>query len=375
MKLKRIFSTVLAATMMMTALVGCGSDSTTSSTTGSEVSSQEAEGSAEDALKIALLIPGNLGDKSFYDSANNGIKMVEESLGAEIKVVEMGLDQTKWEPTLLDFSEQDWDVIVTGSWEMTELLNEAAVMYPDKKYINFDTSEEATEDNVYAMFYKTNELAFMAGTLAALQAEEAGESTIGFVGGMDNPGINDFLIGYIEGAQNINPDIKVAISYVGSFVDATKGKETALAMYNQGISIIFQVAGQTGLGVIDAAKETGKYAIGVDSDQAMAFAESDPEKANQVITSAIKKIDESIVRAIELHVAGELPYGTHETLGVKEGAVGLAKNDIYNKLVSNDIKQKVDEVEQKLANGKIEVGTAFGQSTEQIEAIRAAVRP
>lgn len=74
MKLKRIFSTVLAATMMMTALVGCGSDSTTSSTTGSEVSSQEAEGSAEDALKIALLIPGNLGDKSFYDSANNGIK-------------------------------------------------------------------------------------------------------------------------------------------------------------------------------------------------------------------------------------------------------------------------------------------------------------
>lgn len=309
MKLKRVFCTVLAAMMMMT-FVGCGTKQVDSAETSVAGAGQAEETVSEDALKIALLIPGNLGDKSFYDSANNGIGMVEEKFGAEVKVVEMGLDQTKWEPTLLDFSEQDWDVIVTGSWEMTELLNEAAEIYTDKKYINFDTSEEATADNVYAMFYKTNELAFMAGTLAALQAEKAGENIIGFVGGMDNPGINDFLIGYIEGAKNINPEIKVAISYVGSFVDATKGKEAALAMYNQGIGIIFQVAGQTGLGVIDAAKETGKYAIGVDSDQAMAFAESDPAKAEQVITSAIKKIDESIVRAIELHVAGELPYGT-----------------------------------------------------------------
>ena len=374
MKLKRVFCAALATTMMMTTFVGCGSKENTSAEAPG-VENEVSEEKAGEALKVALLIPGNLGDKSFYDSANHGIETVEETFGAEIKVVEMGLDQTKWEPTLMDFSEQDWDVIVTGSWEMTELLNEAAELYPDKKYINFDTSEEATADNVYAMFYKTNELAFMAGTLAALEAEKAVQNTIGFVGGMDNPGINDFLIGYIEGAKNINPEIKVAISYVGSFVDATKGKETALAMYNQGIDMIFQVAGQTGLGVIDAAKETGKYVIGGDSDQALAFMESDPAKAEQVITSAIKKIDESIVRAIGLHISGELPYGTHEILGVKEGSVGLAKNDIYNKLVSDEIKEQVEVVEQKLADGEIEVGTAFGLTTEQVEEIRESVRP
>lgn len=365
MKLKRVLCGVLGMTMMMTALVGCGSSEGASQGTGQE---------GED-LKIALLIPGNLGDKSFYDSANNGIKMVEEEFDAEIKVVEMGTDQTKWEPTLMDFSEQDWDVIVTGSWEMTEFLNEAAEIYTDKKYINFDTSEEEVAENVYSMFYSTNDLAFLAGTLAALEAETKGQDTIGFIGGMDNPGINDFLIGYIEGAQYINPDIKVAISYVGSFIDATKGKETALAMYGQGVGIIFQAAGQSGLGVIDAAKETDNYAIGVDSDQALAFTESDPEKANHVITSAIKKIDESIVRAIRLHLEGNLPYGTHEILGVAEGGVGLAKNDIYKELVSAENQAKVDEVEGKLANGEITVSTAFGLSTEEIEAIRANVRP
>lgn len=371
--MKRLVTALLALSMTATVFVGCSSAPKTEVKPDQTVEST-TEGSG-DELKVALLIPGNLGDKSFFDSANNGIKMVEEEFDAEIKVVEMGIDKTKWEPTLLDFSEQDWDVIVTGSYQISEMMDEIAEMYPDKKYVNFDTSEQPQAENVYAMFYKTNELAFMAGTLAGLQAERNGEQTIGFIGGVDDPGINDFLVGYIEGAKNVKSDIKVAVSYVGSFTDATKGKEAAIAMYNQGVGTIFQVAGQTGLGVIDAAKELGKYAIGVDSDQAMAFIESDPAKAERVITSAVKKIDEAIVRAVGLHVEGNLPYGTHETLGVKENGVGLAKNEIYQKLVHEEDRQAIEAVEQKLANGEIQVGTAFGLSTEQIEGIRASVRP
>lgn len=371
--MKRLVKAFLALAMASITLVGCSSG-TTSEAPSSTGQAQEKTGS-EEALKVALLVPGNLGDKSFYDSANNGIKMVEEQFGAEVKVVEMGVDQTKWEPTLLDFSEQDWDVIVTGSYQISELLEETAPLYPEKKYINFDTSIEEAPENVYSMFYKTNELSFMAGTLAGLQAQRNGETTIGFIGGVDDPGINDFLVGYIEGAQNVKPDIKVAVSYVGSFVDATKGKEAAIAMYNQGVSTIFQVAGQTGLGVIDAAKETGKYVIGVDSDQALAFKESDPAKAEQVMTSAVKKIDEAIVRAVSMHIEGTLPYGTHEVLGVKENGVGLAKNDIYEKVVHEEDRKAVEEVETKLSNGEIEVGTAFGLATEEIEKIRASVRP
>lgn len=375
--MKRLLTALLAVTMATTAFVGCSS----STSSGSEAegttteTTQTEQVTTGDDLSIALLIPGTLGDKSFYDAAHNGVKMVEEQFNADVKVVEMGFDQTKWAPTVEDMSEQDFDVIITGSWEMSEVLEEVAPLYPEQKYINFDTSVEEPEENVYSMFYKTNELSFMAGTLAALQAEKNGDTKIGFIGGMDNPGINDFLIGYIEGAQNINPDIKVAVSYVGSFTDATKGKEAAIAMYNQGVNLIFQVAGQTGLGVIDAAKELDKFVIGVDSDQAMAFIDSDREKAEHVITSAIKKIDEAIVRAISLELEGALPYGTHEVLGVKEDGVGLAKNEIYLALVDEDIQKVIEEVEMKLSNEELEVGTAFGLTTEQIEEIRASVRP
>lgn len=367
--MKRILAALLVGTMAVTSLVGCSSEEGSTSAQGTQ------ETTTEDALKVALLIPGTLGDKSFYDAANNGIQKVKEELGAEIKVVEMGTDQTKWEPTVLDFSEQDWDIIVSGSWDMTPIFNEVGELYPDKKYINFDTTEPEVVDNVYAMCYRTNELAFLAGSLAALQAQEAGQNTIGFIGGADNPGINDFLVGYIEGAQYVNKDIKVATAYAGSFTDATKGKEVALSMFNQGIDIIFQVAGQTGLGVIDAAKELDKYVIGVDSDQALAFMESDPEKAEHVVTSAIKKIDESILRAVNQHVEGTLPYGTHEVLGVAEGGVGLAKNEIYQSLVSEANQAKIDEIEAKISNGEVQVSTAFGLSNDEIADLRESVRP
>ena len=364
--MKRVMAAILAGTIAMTTLVGCGSEQVAQNPSGTN---------QEEQLKVALLIPGNLGDKSFYDAANNGIKMVEAELEAEVKVVEMGTDQTKWEPTLLDFSEQDWDVIVTGSWDMTPILNEVGELYPDKKYINFDTSAPEVIENVYSMFYRTNELGFLAGALAAIEAEGKGQDTIGFIGGMDNPGINDFLLGYIEGAQHVNADIKVSTAYVGSFIDATKGKEVAISMFNQGIDIIFQVAGQTGLGVIDAAKELDKYVIGVDSDQALAFMESDKEKAEHVVTSAIKKIDESILRAINMHVEGTLPYGSHEVLGVKEGGVGLAKNEIYKAIVSEENQAKVDAIETQIINGEVEVSTAFGLTNDEIAERRDAVRP
>ena len=365
----RILVALLVGTMVVTSLVGCSSEE------GSALVQDNQGASTEDVLKVALLIPGTLGDESFYDAANNGIQKVEEELGAEIKVVEMGTDRTKWEPTVLDFSEQDWDIIISGSWGMTTIFNEVSELYPDKKYINFDTTHPEVADNVYAMCYRTNELAFLAGSLAALQAQDEGQDTIGFIGGVDTPGINDFLVGYIEGAQYVNKDIKVAITYAGSFTDATKGKEVALSMFNQDIDIIFQVAGETGLGVIDAAKELDKYVIGVDSDQALAIMDTDQEKAEHIITSAMKKIDESILRVVNQQVEGTLPYGTHQVLGLAEDGVGLAKNEIYQSLVSEENRVKIDEIEAKIINGEIQVATAFGMSSKEIADLRDLVRP
>ncbi len=183
--------------------------------------------------KILLIINGALGDKSFFDSAAKGMKMIKDRYGddVETKILEIGDDPTKWEPVFLDASEQDWDLIIGGTYQMSETVGSVAQQYPDKKYILYDASvpyEEGGYDNVYSIQYKQNEGSYLGGMLAAslLKEGKLGDTgkNLGFLGGMDIPVINDFLVGYIAGAQAIQPDAKIAISYAGSFMDAAKGK-------------------------------------------------------------------------------------------------------------------------------------------------------
>ncbi len=335
-------------------------------------------------LKVVLILNGTLGDKSFFDSAANGMALVKAEMGdaVETKVIEMGYDQSKWEPTLIDVSEGDWDVVVLGTWQMTEALQKVAKEYPAKRYIIFDTAVDYSLglSNVYSIEYKQNEASFLAGALASYVTASKlplanPQKVIGFLGGMDIPVINDFLVGYIEGAQFIDPAVKVAISYIGSFDDSAKGKEMALAQYAQGADIGYNVAGQAGLGQLDAAKDVKRYAIGVDSDQAAIFVASDAEKADLIATSVLKRVDNSILRAIQMHVKGTAPYGKSETLGFAEQCVGLAKNDIYAKLIPADIRAKIDEIEAKITSGEIKVGSALGMSTEDLNKIRNAAKP
>lgn len=335
-------------------------------------------------LKIVLLLNGTLGDKSFFDSAANGMTMVKAEMGkaVETKVIEMGYDQSKWEPTLLDVSEGPWDVVILGTWQMTEALQKVAKDHPAKHYIIFDTEVDYSLGmaNVYSILYSQNEASFLAGALGSLVTSSSmplanKQKIIGFLGGMDIPVINDFLVGYIEGARYIDPDTKVAISYIGSFDDSAKGKEMALAQYARGADIGYNVAGQAGLGQLDAAKDAKRYAIGVDSDQAAIFATSDADKARLITTSVLKRIDNSLLRAIQMHVKGNAPYGKSETLGFAEECVGLAKNDIYTQVVPAEIRAKLDEIEKKIMAGEIKVGTAFNLSTEELNKIRNAVKP
>lgn len=367
----------LLLTVVMVLVTACGSNGGNQASTGNN--SSDAAGQS-DKLKVILLIPGTLGDKSFFDAANNGLNKVKEELGATTKVVEMGTDKTKWEPTYNDIAAEDWDVIISGGSEITEMFNAIAEANPDKKFINYDTDIEEAPANVYSMTYATNEVSFLAGAAAAYatqsEMEHANEdNVIGFVGGMDIPGINAFLVGYIQGAQYVDPDVKVAVSYAGDFVNPAKGKELSLIQYNSGVDIIFNVAGGTGLGIFDAAKEKKKYAIGVDSDQAMLLKDTDPEKANLIVTSAIKKIDSAILGAVKKLSEGTLEMGKRDRLSFEEDGVGIAENDIYTSTFPEEIQAKVEEVKQKLINNEIEVDNAMGMETAEVEAIRNAVKP
>lgn len=369
--MKKWLSLLFAVMLMGMLLSGCGAGQTPEGDGGQAPAPEEGK-----KLKIAAIVNGNLGDKSFFDSVENGMKMISEEYGFETKVIETGYDETKWEPALLDVCEEDWDIIIAGTWQMTDHVAKASKEYPEKKFIMYDTSldyDKGEYPNVYCIEYKQNEGSFLAGAVAATLSES---KNIGFIGGMDIPVINDFLVGYIQGAKEVNPDVKVAVSYIGNFSDAAKGKELAFAQYGTGTDLIFSCASTAGNGALEAAKEKGNKAIGVDSDQAMLFKESgDDEMAKLVATSVLKRVDVSLKRAIDLELKGELAWGQREALGIAEDAIGIAKNEIYESVISDDIKAEVNEFEAAIKEGKIQVQSAFGMDSKALEEVRNSVKP
>ena len=301
---------------------------------------------------------------------------IENGDKVEVNMVEMGSDKTKFEGSMLDACESDADLIITGLWDMKEITEKVAQEFPEKKFIIFDTDVDYTLgdlSNVYSMSYKQNEGAFLAGVLAASATksdmEYANEdNVIGFVGAKDTAAvINDSAVGFIEGAQFVDPDVKVLVSYVGSYVDSATAKELAITQYSNGADVVFVAAGPASVGVIEAAAESKKYCIGVDSDQALAYEGKD--EANFIISSAIKGVGDSIYNAVEKAVDGTLPYGEYQTLGIEDGVVGLADNDIYQSVVSDDAKKAVEDAKEKLLSGEVKVDSAYGMDEATLKGI------
>ncbi|GFI69073.1 membrane lipoprotein TmpC [Lachnospiraceae bacterium] len=383
---KKIVAIILSMSIIMTSLMGCGKTSeetqTAQQNSESNETGQEKEQDAEkeeapsqEDVRIALLLSGNLGDMSFLDSANKGTSQIMADYGAQVKVIEMGSDATKYETNVLDASDEGYDIIIGSGWQLQEPFQNVAKDYPDIKYIIFDAAVDyAAGDysNVYSISYKSNEAAYLAGIMAANMSKT---SILGFLGGADGAVINDFMIGFIEGARSVDPDIKVICGYVDDYSDSPKCKEMALAQYNQGADIIFTAAGASGIGTLEAAKETGNYAIGVDSDQAMLYAESDPAQAQLIPASVMKNVDATLVRAYEMIQEGTLPWGQEEALGLSDGAVGLSNNEFYQKLVPEDVKVKIDEASDAIARGEISVKSAYGLTTEEVREIINSVAP
>lgn len=337
----------------------------------------EAGGSLGAGKKAILIVNGNLGDLGFFDSANGGMQRLKSELGMEIQVIETGDDESKWEPALADAAEEEADYVIGVSPSMVEPMQNIAPMYPEKKFLMMDNTvdfEGGDYSNVYCATFKQNEGSFLAGAVAATLAKETGK--LGFVGGMDIPPINDFLVGYIEGALAVNPDTKVIATYPGDYYDPAKGKEHGIVLSNQGAEVMFAAAGPTGLGVIEAAVDAGKYIIGVDSDQSAGYAANgDTATANQIVTSMMKNVGDAIFRAVELDLKGELPMGTSESLGIAEGGVGLAKNDVYNSTLTDEEKKAIEDIEAKVIAGEIKVSTAIGMTTEDLDKLRNSVAP
>lgn len=358
MKNTKIFAIGMVLVLVLVAVVG-------TATTAAQ----------DEPLRIMMVMNGVLGDKSFFDSADSGMKrLIDEGYNVEVNTIELGIDPANWESGLSDvMADSDkYDVLISGTYQMGEFLAKRVHQYPDKYFIFYDDAVPYADPefcvegctNVYSILYAQNEGSFLAGVYAgAITASNLEgvnpDAIIGAVGGQDIPVINDFIVGYEQGACLVNPESTVLVQYAGGWNDPAKGKEITLAMYEQKADIVFQIAGGTGVGVFEAAQEQGHYAIGVDSDQATIIADTDEDQAQHILTSMLKNVGNSLFRAVDLHLAGELPYGEAEVLGIAEEGVGLAYNDIYYDNTPENILDLIDAVEEAVLNGEITMVTVF----------------
>lgn len=364
--MKKLLSLILAVSMLLTVAAFTAS----------------AEGTV---YNVAYLVNGNLGDKSFFDSAEAGLAALQEAGRIEYVTIEMGgtdEDQPTWLSTLYDVSaSEDYDVIICGTYQMPDYLKEVATEYPDQKYIIFDDNTYVGENsNVLNLTYKQNDMGYLVGVYAACMTSDTSlenineEAVVGFVGGVDSPVINDFLIGFIEGAQSINPDIKIDTRYTNDYVDTAIAKEYGLSMINDNkCDIIWGVAGNAGNGAAEAALETGKaWFIGVDSDQELTLS---PDLAALTLTSGLKNIGNSLIWVFDEMDAGNEYFGTEVTLGLAEGGVGIVTDKNFDKYASEETKAAVAAAQEAVLSGTVTVDTAIGENAADVTALREAVRP
>lgn len=389
--MKKILALLLALALVFS-LCACGqSEAPAEEAPAAEAPAEEpaAEAPAEEetgkVYNVAYLVNGNLGDKSFFDSAESGLAALEEAGRIEYVTIEMGgtdEDQPTWLSTLYDVSESgEYDVVVCGTYQMPDYLKEVATAYPDQKYLIFDDNTYVgANENVVNITYKQNDMGYLVGIFAACMTVDTSidmineDAVVGFVGGVDSPVINDFLIGFIEGARSINPDIKIDTRYTNDYVDTAIAKEYGLSMINDNkCDIIWGVAGNAGNGAAEAALETGKaWFIGVDSDQELTLSS---DLAAITLTSGLKNIGNSLVWFFDELDAGNEYWGTEVTLGLAEGGVGIVTDKNFATYASDETKAAVTEAQEKVLSGEIVVPTAIGDDAADVVAIRDEVRP
>ncbi len=304
------------------------------------------------SLKVAMVVSGTLGDRSFFDSGNGGLQRAAQELGVETKVFECRNDPSAYSEQIIAAA-QSYELVFTVGWELADPLLEIAPEFPDVKFVHLDAAIEGTS-NVGSIDYLENEGSFVAGAMAAMMTTRADarlindKKVIGAVGGMDIPVIRNFVAGYEAGAKYIDPDVMLEVGFVGDFEDPAKGKEMALTIFNKGADIVFQIAGNTGNGVIEAAKEGGFYAIGVDSDQGYIA-------PGFIMGSMMKRVGLSIFETVQKVLDGSYKDGTIMTYGIAQNGVGMSKDEDMRKILGPDVMKKLEEIEKGIVDGTIKV--------------------
>ncbi|MCW3040702.1 MAG: family transporter substrate-binding protein [Solirubrobacterales bacterium] len=333
---------------------GCGSDnsSTSSSTPAASASTSTAAKPAGPAIKVGLVTDiGGLNDRSFNSLANKGLEDAKSKLGITGRVL-TSKSNSDYVPNLSTLAQQKYDLVIGVGFLMADAMGKVASKYPNTKFAIIDvdaTGLKGKPTNVEGLLFKEQEGGYLAGYLAGLYAKDNKITTVSSVGGQKIPPVDHYIAGYQAGAKAAYPQVKTLNGYSQDFVAQSKCKELALAQIGQGSGVVFQVAGQCGLGALDAAKEKGKLGIGVDADQAYL--------GSQILTSATKKVDVAVYDTVASVQKNAFKGGTNNVFDLKTNGVGVGK-------ISADgskYQAQIDKVTKDIIAGTVTVPDTVGK--------------
>ncbi|WP_297714509.1 BMP family ABC transporter substrate-binding protein [Clostridium sp.] len=354
--MKKKFLALALSALMVTGLVGCGSNS-------------DSGNSSETTLKVGMVTDsGTIDDKSFNQGTWEGIKKAEKELGVEKNYMQpSGETEANYLTEIQNLYDSGYKFIVTPGYKFETAIYKAQEQYADAKFVILDGAPHngdnnyVVAENTVAIYFAEEQSGFAAGIAAAVELK-TGE--LGFIGGMEIPSVQKFDYGFQQGVAYANENYGTNVSlkaenivYSGSFSDTALGQQLAAQMYDNGVKAIFAAAGGVGTGVITEAKTrvvNGEevWVIGVDSDQ---YADGIYEGNKSVIlTSAIKKIDEAAYQMIESQLNDKFPGGETLRFDASNDGIGIPAE---NPNLSEDTVTKVNEVLEAIKSGDIVVKT------------------
>lgn len=299
-----------------------------------------------------MIAQGGLGDQSYNDLANRGFESALAETGMSGTTIESDDVVGQGEQLLRRAGQTGINLVVDLEFSHNEVIGKVAQDFPDSSWVIFNAESEG--DNVASVLFQEQEGSYLAGALAAMQTTNTdnpkinADKVIGVIGGTAGVGIDKFLVGFMQGAKDVDPEVEVLTAYSNDFADPAKGQQLAQSMFERGADIVYSVAGGTGAGVIQAAEEANHYAIGVDDNQ-------DDAAPGFVLTSVLKRTDLAVESILNDYAAGDFPAGETVTFGLKEDAVGLTDFEHTKDAIKPETLTKVDELRQSIIDGKTKV--------------------
>ena len=330
---------MMVALLVLSMVVGCGA-------------------TEDEGIKVGMVSDvGGVDDASFNQNTWDGLQRAQEELGVQAQFIESQA-QADYEKNITEFAEQDYDLIITVGFLLGDATGKMAAQYQDTKMAIIDFAYDPPIPNVAGIVFNVDEAAFPIGYLAAGWAvlQDPGDPQVGWIGGMQIPPVEQFIVAYEAGVAYYNQqkgtDVQAKGVYVGDFEAPDQGKIQGQSLIDEGVDVIFGVGGKTGNGGLSAAKENGKWGIGVDVDQYNTL----PNEKDILITSCMKRLDNAVFGVVQSVLDDKFPGGGVYVGSLDNDGVGLAPYHDYEDQIPAELKAEVEEIIKGIKSGAIDTG-------------------